>query len=433
VHAASSDDGAGVLASAPNAGRALLFFACVVIAVIAAFGCDARSVKCRFGREQRVFESERSVIDAVAIGALGARQLLVFSDPTGLFVTALAQDAGASRLRIGERCAGGLALVSEDTRAFIACLRTQGTAVANLAVGDQDAVDQAGIDQAAGVRGASALSLYALDAQLRVRPLAELGRAAPRSFGVALVRADRDLVVAWHDAEPGARRVWHARLPQLAAGVPGALAEPTLLSGQHAQAGPPTLALHRGHVWAAWSEGHLEAASTQIRITNLSQPTAAGAGAATTAATTRVEDALPVLTSDARGLLLAFRDRGRKHERQGLYAQRLTDRGSASGKPTRIARADGDARPQVASCARGFVFATPRTFGGEHFVGVVHSDLELSSISGEQQFYEDRHEFTHVASSCNGSEAESVDLVIAEQARAPHTRASIRLVTARCE
>ena len=132
----------------------------------------------------------------------------------------------------------------------------------------------------------------------------------------------------------------------------------------------------------------------QIFLANLTQPMAARE-----VASSRVEAALPVLASDARGLVLAYRDRG-SEQRQGLYAQRLRDDGALLGARVRIARADGATAAQTLPCAGGLVFATPRRFGGESFVGLTHADAELSEVSAEQQFYEDRHEFSAVAGVC---------------------------------
>jgi hypothetical protein len=75
------------------------------------------------------------------------------------------------------------------------------------------------------------------------------------------------------------------------------------------------------------------------------------------------------------------------------------------------------------------VAATPRTFAGDYFVGVVHVDRALSQPSLEQQFYEDSHEFGQVASACLGSR---MLLLISERGRPGGGRAALRSVGFTC-
>ena len=57
----------------------------------------------------------------------------------------------------------------------------------------------------------------------------------------------------------------------------------------------------------------------------------------------------------------------------------------------------------------GVVVATPRTYGGDYFVGVNWLDDGLTRTRGEQQFYEDSHAFTQVAAVCLGAHALLLD------------------------
>ncbi len=372
-------------------------------------GCDVRPTQCRFGDELRVFEGRHGVIDAVASTLLAGRTLVALSDPTGVHLRT-ADTFGKTALRIGERCAGGVALapgsdIDGVAHAWLACLRADGSTEAP-----------------SEGENAGAVTVYAVSPRLEVTERARFGRAALRSQGVALAYAGNALWVAWHDARPGERRVWHVRITSSG----GALAstEPAVLSTGTGQAGPPALTVHAGRVLATWSESTLDGGGgARILLANLAQPVKARE-----VASSRIEAPLPVLSSDARGLVLAYRDRGTE-QRQGLYAQRLRADGSALASRVRIARADGTTSAQVLPCASGLVFATPRRFGGESFVGLTYADAGLSEVSGEQQFYEDRHEFSAVSGVCERAEAV---LAIAEQARAPHTGAAVRVVRARC-
>jgi hypothetical protein len=81
------------------------------------------------------------------------------------------------------------------------------------------------------------------------------------------------------------------------------------------------------------------------------------------------------------------------------------------------------------ACLGGLVAATPRTFAGDYFIGVVHADESLRSLSGEQQFYEDSHEFAQVAVTCLG---DSALLLIAERGRLGKSQAALRSVSFSC-
>jgi hypothetical protein len=95
----------------------------------------------------------------------------------------------------------------------------------------------------------------------------------------------------------------------------------------------------------------------------------------------------------------------------------------------RVGRADGVGRPAIAPCMEGVVVATPRTYGGDYFVGVNWLDRELTRTRGEQQFYEDSHAFTQVAAACLGDHAL---LLIAEFPQLHSASSALRAVPYRC-
>ena len=78
---------------------------------------------------------------------------------------------------------------------------------------------------------------------------------------------------------------------------------------------------------------------------------------------------------------------------------------------------------------QGLVAATPRTYGGDYFVGVNWLDPGLERSRGEQQFYEDSHAFTQVAVACAGAQAL---LLIAEFPQLQNATAALRAVPYRC-
>jgi hypothetical protein len=63
-------------------------------------------------------------------------------------------------------------------------------------------------------------------------------------------------------------------------------------------------------------------------------------------------------------------------------------------------------------------------------VGVVRADPTLRTLSGEQQFYEDSHEFAQVGATCAGDHAL---LLMAERARLGKGRAALRSVSFSCD
>jgi hypothetical protein len=140
-------------------------------------------------------------------------------------------------------------------------------------------------------------------------------------------------------------------------------------------------------------------------------------------------NAMPQLVPDREGLLLAYRDQPSQQRKPGLYLVRLDSRAAPIGQPVRVGRADGIGRPDVRACMGGFVTATPRTYGGDYFVGINWLDGTLQNPRGEQQFYEDTHAFTRAASACLG---DSALFLIAELGQLQHSRTALRAVPYSC-
>jgi hypothetical protein len=211
------------------------------------------------------------------------------------------------------------------------------------------------------------------------------------------------VVLAWQDAAVDGARLWILRDLESA---PARVSEP----GWHAAA--PSLALRGTRLFAGWSEvrelGKRE--EGRVRLLDL-----AAAHASIASVVTSQDGApSPDLAGSGEDLWLAFRDRRSAGRKTGLYLVRLDPEGKPLDKPVRAARADGVGRPVLRSCLGGLLAATPRTFAGDYFVGVVRADATLRALSGEQQFYEDSHEFAQVASACLGERAL---LLIAERGK----------------
>ncbi|HEX7480301.1 MAG TPA: hypothetical protein VF331_21050 [Polyangiales bacterium] len=354
---------------------------------------------CRFGGEHALYRSAARSFDGLALSAAQAGLLAVFSDAAGLFVEALDAQGRArgSQLRIGARCGGGLAALWQREQLQVACLRPS---VASEPL-------------------KPAVTLYTLGADVHVTAEQHFGVARRLSQGVALAADAHGLHCAWQDASVGESRVWVATLT-------AGSATPAVLSDPAYRAGSPSLCEHRGAVVAAWAELQPQAVAPVGRVM-----ARALAGDAAAVMVTSVRDAVssPSVVSVAGQLVVAFRDRRSRGRKTGLYLLRLDDGLGPVGRAVRVARADGVAQPSVQACAGAIIAATPRTFAGDYFVGVVQVAAKLDRMSGEQQFYEDSHEFAQAAAACTPGGAL---LLIAERGMLGRPGAALRSVPFGC-
>ncbi|HEY2732354.1 MAG TPA: hypothetical protein VGI70_00135, partial [Polyangiales bacterium] len=262
------------------------------------------------------------------------------------------------------------------------------------------------------------VALYTLDDRLRIQSARTLGRVGPGSYGVAIAHGASGLTIAWQDADLEGARVWLLR---------SGSSEPIAISDPAYVASTPGLSLHGPHLFASWAESREDhgRVESRVQLADVTQRLRAQ-----TVASSRDRWPSPDLASSPRGLWLAFRDRRKAAHRTGLYLERLDADGRSLGHAVRAARADGVGRPVLRWCLDGVLAATPRTFAGDYFVGVVRADPDLETLSGEQQFYEDSHEFAQVASTCAGDHAL---LVMAERARLGRGHAALRSVSFVCD
>lgn len=378
--------------------------ACVGFLLAVLPACDAGRAEpglaCRFGREHPVARVRAAESDGLALLEVQDGLISLWSEPNGLMGRGLARDArgrGPVR-RLGPRCRGGIAAAVAERELLVACLDTPAAS--------------GGPEQRPF--GAPSLRLVRVGWDLRVRGVRLLAEVGARSRGVAMVLDDPKGptgFLAWHDASAADEAVFLLRLTGEADGGAFAAAGPRRLSPPGRAAGHPALLFAAGALRIAWAETFLEQGEPRAAL-----QVAGLQGAPVTVASVHHDAVRPVWANLGEGrLALAFRDRRRRDARTGLYLLPLSATGDATaGPPLRIARADGAAQPALSVCTSGLVSATPRTYAGDHFVGLNVLTAGLSRRAPEQQFYQDAHEFSQAAVACAGGQAA---LLIGERAR----------------
>jgi hypothetical protein len=369
----------------------------VVVGVLSACSGGSGPEHCELGNEQSVARVVAKDFDAIELVRTDAGPLAIWSEPSGTFVRALHADGRprAGTVRVGPRCEGGLAAAGDGSELELACLAHAATAK----TGDE-----------------GGLFVQRLSRELRVTRRQVLGRAGPLSEGVTLVRAARGFEVAWQDASSEAHRIVWAKTED-----PDSARE---VSQPGRMAFSPSLSERGGATVLAWAENWVERDRLESRIALYDHR-------ATPRTALRIAHsaASPRLVNTKQGLVLAYRDRLRESDKPGLHVVRLGAGGEALESPLRVGRADGVGRPALCACMGGIVTATPRTYGGDYFVGINWLTPELERLRGEQQFYEDSHAFTQVAAVCLGSHAL---LLVAEFPQLQRETTALRAVPYRC-
>jgi hypothetical protein len=367
------------------------------LALCTGLACQEPAPACRFGREYPLFRSETQSFHDLRTVSLAGRAVALFSDPRGVHAQRLDVSGAPSgpAPRILPPCDGGLDAVGGEALQ-LACVRR------------------------AGEESSESVSLYALDARLGVRSVSAFGRAGRMSRGIALVRAGGQLALAWHDAAVSGARIWYFE--------PGRMAAPRQLSDERWEASAPSLIWNGRRTFAAWAETRYDGERPQSRI--LVSAPAASQAPPHVLLESRDPAPSPRLVALPEGMMVSFRDKRESRRKTGLYLARLSADGRLVGSVVRAGRADGVASPVLEPCLGGVVSATPRTFAGDYFVGVLRADAELRRLSAEQQFYEDSREFDRVAVHCA---EDSALLLIAERGRLLKGNAALRSTTFRCE
>ena len=367
--------------------------------LVLGFGCERGAPVCRFGREHRLFQSGSQVFHDLRTVQLGTGMLALFSDASG--VQALPLDAsGAPRgpaRRLFDACDGGLDADSGKAELHVVCLR------------------RAAADGAA-------VALYALDAAFGVRELARFGSAGRLSSGIALSRTAAALAVTWHAAAVSGGSIWYVEYREL-----GGPSVPRQLSDAGWEPSAPSLTWDGERLYASWAETRFAGERAESRIL-IARPDRREPPHVVL--TSRDPAPSPRLAASSAGLILSFRDKRESLRKTGLYLARLDAGGRLSGQVVRAGRADGEASPVLEPCLGGVVSATPRTFAGDYFVGVMRADTTLSRLSPEQQFYQDAREFDRVAVHCGPLGAV---LLIGERGRLLRGNAALRSTTFVCD
>jgi hypothetical protein len=311
-------------------------------------------------------------LDGIELVATEDGVLALWSEQGGWFARKLDKDGNAlgKASRLGARCEGGIDAARDGDAVEVACL-------VHPERGKHDAP--------------GGVVVQRVGPQLTLERSRMFGRAGSLSAGIAMARGRRGLELAWHDASPDAQRVWWT-----------VFGSSTVMS---------------------WAENWIEGGELLSRIVYWDRRSARR----TLVPVVHVA-AAPQLFAMGDRLVLGFRDR-RPGAKTGLYLSRIGPRGQRAPAAVRIGRADGVGRPALEPCMGGVVAATPRTYGGDYFVGVNWLDRDLRRARGEQQFYEDAHAFTQVAVACVGSHAV---LLIAEFPQLQRDSMALRAVPYSC-
>jgi hypothetical protein len=371
--------------------------ASVVSMALGACG-DRAAPSCRLGAEHEVARVVARDFDGVALVPVGEGAVAVWSIASGLFVRAVDEEGrpGGAPVRLGERCEGGLAALADEAEIDVACL----------------VLPRRGKHHEPG-----AVLVHRLDAGLRVVRTESVGGAGAQSEGVALARGARGLELAWHDGSPDAQRVmWSARGESFA--------EPRALSEADRIAQAPSMLSVGGRAVVVWAESFAGDKEFESRVVAWN-----GSGAPRTLLERAHVAAMPQLFVVGDALGLGYRHRADGRGKTGLYLAKVAPDLSRLAPAVRAGRADGIGRPTLEPCMGGLLAATPRTYGGDYFVGVNWFDDSLRRARGEQQFYEDSHAFTRVAGACLKAQAL---LLIAEFPQLHRNTAALRAVSYRC-
>jgi hypothetical protein len=386
---------------ARGAAHALALVTAVHVAGVLLAGCDALGFthRCRLGDEHVVQLTTAKEIDAIALQAAGDGAVALWSEPSGAYARRLdrkGRPAGKT-VALGARCAGGLAVASlEHGGLVLAC--------SQLPRGE--------------AHGAVRVAL--LDSTLRVTRANELARVGAQSEGIDVVRIGGRIELAWHDGSAEVQRVWRASLAADGAQVDA----PRPLSDPAHVASAPAIGVADAAIVVTWSERFMDGDALRTTVVRWD----ARAGVRTLVARAHIA-AMPQLVTLGERLVLAVRDRPRD-AKIGLYLAIVGDQAVRPTELVRVGRADGVGRPALEPCLDGLVSATPRTYGGDYFIGFNWLNGELRRTRGEQQFYEDSHAFTQVAASCVKSHAL---LLIAEFPQLHRETAALRALPYVCD
>jgi hypothetical protein len=357
----------------------------------------ARKQFCQLGAEHEVARTLAKQIDAIELATFAQGAVALWSVPSGLYARKLDAEgqAQSDAVRLGVRCEGGVAALADAGALVVACL---------VHPSHGKDVELGGV------------AVSRVTPELALSSSTWIGTAGGLSEGVSLARGKHGLELVWHDGSPEAQRVMWASL-DAPAKSPMVLSEPGRL------AAAPSISVRGGDTVMAWAENWLEGDELRSRIVFWDRR-----GAPRTLVPLVHFAATPQLVSFGERLVLGFRER-HGGQKTGLYLAPVPGSEGRAQTPARVGRADGVGRPVLLPCMDGIVAATPRTYGGDYFVGINWLDADLERGRGEQQFYEDAHAFTQVAAACTSTHAL---MLIAEFPQLQRESAALRAVSYHC-
>jgi hypothetical protein len=395
----------------PPGRKSLLFIGIVLALLVLALGKQRENklLHCRFGQEYHIANSEKKLIDAIAIASVPSNHPTAFwSDASGLYGRLLTKNAAAlgEPIRIDSRCRGGIDAVANKETVLLACLRRPD---------DDKSSDQPNSD--VGSQNGF-VTLYSLNNKLETQRVIRFGEAGTMSKGIGVAVEQDRMRVVWHDGSISGQSVWLAEIKNTK------VETQRIISRNKGLAGAPFILQDGERTEIVWAETWVE--SNDLRGEILLSD---GKSAAYALADVHYHSSMPQLIKLAGETILAYRDQRSPSEPPGVFVARLGNDERITGDVVRIARADTEERPSLSSCFNGVVAAAPRTYGRDRMVGVNWFDASLSKLGGEQQFCEDSREFSMAASVCVDSRAL---LLIGERGSSTQQYTTIRGVTFWC-
>ncbi|HJL15467.1 MAG TPA: hypothetical protein RMH99_07430 [Sandaracinaceae bacterium LLY-WYZ-13_1] len=348
-----------------------------------ALGCDAlgvddEAVGCGFGESHLVAEATGPLFHDLTLVATAHGPAVIWSDRSGLFLRPLGphgRPRGPAR-RLGPACPGGVAGDAVGDALDVACLRPA----------DRDRARPGGLTllRVQGPRFDGA----------RPHRLGETGPVGSESAGVDVVHHGGRVLVGWRDADVFTAR---ARVASLEGGA--IERDPTPLSTRGVLASAPSLHVVDGALLRAWTESWFDARGAptgHLLVQRDDGPPMPSLDVADV-------DVRVHLTADARGPIVAMRDRRPRGARHRSFVGRLDERLALAERHLHSpARADAHGgRPMIVPCGdHVFSVATRRSSRQVTMVTLRRLDADLRPVEDEQQIYEYHARFPQAVGLC---------------------------------
>lgn len=358
---------------------------------LAACGARSTTSRCHFQAETNVATLANGGADGVSLVRVGTGSIAFWSDADGLSARHL-NDAGtatAPSARLVARCDGGMDAAEYGGRALVACQHA----------GETHSVE-----------------LLSVTPDLRSRQVAEWRSDTEHGRGVALAASANAIVVAWSNGARGHERIWFGRV------MNGVVEAADSIASNHDSAIEPDAFFFNNDLTLTWvgmsSDGDSEHAGHVMLYS--------GHGAPESVAEVHCVSPSPRLASDARGLIVSFRDVRAPDPHAGLFLLRV----GQHVDPSRVARANALGAQDWIRCPRGLFAAAPRTFRSDALIGVSRISSELARIGGEVQIYQTQSDLALVDTACA---SDGLLALFADEARESTHTPSIRATRLTCD